>query len=710
VETRAADRKLSNDERASLVTALAGTPESYGVWVHYPWSGRIVHVLAESEYAELRTSRNRNKITGEEQSRLARLRVGVVGLSVGQSTAVTLALEGVGGLFRLADFDTLSLSNMNRLRAGAHEIGINKAVLVAREIFEINPFARVEIFARGIVDETVDAFLSDGGNLDLLFEECDDLKMKVRLRHEARERRIPVLMETSDRGLFDIERFDREPNRTLFHGLAGELDPARLAGMTTYEKIPIVLDIIGANTMSLRMAASLVDIDATLKTWPQLASAVALGGAINTDAARRVALGKFNRSGRFYVDLESIISDGDARDGVVESDAHLYEDPSPRSSSSSSREIKLRHGEPISSSVLEQIVRLAAMAPSGGNCQPWRFTYRGGTLRCWHDEERSRSFLDFEHRGTYLAFGALAENLRLAAGRLGLGISLRPFPVSSEPLLICEAAFGELARPPTSEDEELARQIDLRVTNRRLGARVALVGEEARLLQEIAGRAGAQLRLVTQPERLSILADIVGMGERLRLLSKVMHRQMMSEVRWTAEQAAATRDGLDLSTLELTPTDLAGLRLISRWSVMAAVREVNGGHGLTLATQKAVRAASAVGLLSVSNPTTDVASRRLAYFQGGTALQRVWLTSTRLGLAFQPMTPLVYLFARLVDGQGEGLADDEKSELRGLRARYRDVLDLADAPTEVMLFRLAKTGPPTARSLRRDVAEMLSIE
>ena len=29
-------------------------------------------------------------------------------------------------------------------------------------------------------------------------------------------------MATSDRGLFDIERFDLDPDRPLFHGLAGE--------------------------------------------------------------------------------------------------------------------------------------------------------------------------------------------------------------------------------------------------------------------------------------------------------------------------------------------------------------------------------------------------------------------------------------------------------------------------------------------------------
>ena len=62
------------------------TPD-YGVWVHYPWSRRLVHLVREEEFIELRTSRNRYKITAEEQEALAVRAVGIVGLSVGQSAA-----------------------------------------------------------------------------------------------------------------------------------------------------------------------------------------------------------------------------------------------------------------------------------------------------------------------------------------------------------------------------------------------------------------------------------------------------------------------------------------------------------------------------------------------------------------------------------------------------------------------------------------------
>src|SRR5262249_27646093 len=109
-------------------------------WVYYPWSGRLVHVLPPAEFRTLRSDRNRYKIAAEEQERLRSFRVGVAGLSVGLSVALTTALEGVGGSCRLADFDTLGLSNLNRLRAGAADLGVNKAVLAARQMYELDPY------------------------------------------------------------------------------------------------------------------------------------------------------------------------------------------------------------------------------------------------------------------------------------------------------------------------------------------------------------------------------------------------------------------------------------------------------------------------------------------------------------------------------------------------------------------------------------------
>ena len=88
------------------------------------------------------------------------------------------------------------------------DLGVNKAVLAARRIAELDPYLTVRVFTAGLTDDTVNEFL-DG--LDVVVEECDSLDMKAMVREEARARRLPVLMATSDRGLVDVERFDLDP-------------------------------------------------------------------------------------------------------------------------------------------------------------------------------------------------------------------------------------------------------------------------------------------------------------------------------------------------------------------------------------------------------------------------------------------------------------------------------------------------------------------
>ena len=70
-------------------------------------------------HREIRIDRNRYKITAAGQARLAGAKIGIIGLSMGNMAAITFALEGIGRHFRLADFDRLSLSNLNWLRGGA---------------------------------------------------------------------------------------------------------------------------------------------------------------------------------------------------------------------------------------------------------------------------------------------------------------------------------------------------------------------------------------------------------------------------------------------------------------------------------------------------------------------------------------------------------------------------------------------------------------
>ena len=276
---------------------------SYGLYIYYPWSNKLVHTVPKDEFIELRTSRNKHKITAEEQTKLGEAIVGVIGLSVGQSVALTMAMERSFGTLRIADFDILELTNLNRIRAGVSSMGLPKTILVAREIAEIDPFLKVEIFDEGVTESNIDDFFGGDKPLDLLIEECDSLPIKIMAREKARDMKIPVIMDTSDRGMIDVERFDVIDNLPLLHGFCKVSGIKELMALDPKEQMGVMMGMVDFENLSPRLKYSFGELGKSLSTWPQLASDVIAGGGNAAKIARMIVLGESVPSKRYYFDV-----------------------------------------------------------------------------------------------------------------------------------------------------------------------------------------------------------------------------------------------------------------------------------------------------------------------------------------------------------------------------------------------------------------------
>jgi len=304
--------KFTSDELKNKISEyLNNQPiEEYGVWVYYPWKNTLVHLLDEAEFVEVRTNRNQYKITPEEEITLGTKKIGIIGLSVGKAIAMTIALERICGELVLADFDVIELSNLNRIQTGVHHFNVKKTVVVAREIAEIDPYLKVTCYHDGLTDENITDFFTKDGKLDICIEVCDGLTTKIEARQKAKALKIPVVMNSSDRGTTDIERYDLNPDLPLLHGLIDHLDLSLVKqAKTNEEKVKYLLPMLGTETSSTRLISSMHEINKTISTWPQLASGVVFGGGICTDVCRRILLNQFTNSGRYFVDIEEQIND-----------------------------------------------------------------------------------------------------------------------------------------------------------------------------------------------------------------------------------------------------------------------------------------------------------------------------------------------------------------------------------------------------------------
>jgi len=680
-------RALPLVERRPLLAELAaahldGVPLTmWGRWVWYPWSGRLVHLLPPDDFRALRLDRNRDKLSAAELARLRTITVGVVGLSVGNAVALTLALEGGCGHLKLADFDTLELSNMSRVRAAVHEIGLPKTVLAARQIAEIDPYLPVTLFHEGLTAANVDAFLTDGPRVDILVDECDGIGVKYLLRERARAHRLPLLMETSDRGMLDVERFDQEPSRPSFHGLVPAVASIDLHALSTEERARHVLQIIGAETMSAELGASLIEVERTVATWPQLASDVVLGGASVTVAVRRIALGRPLESGRRFVDLERAIE-------------RPLEKPGPASTEGPAPRLDPAALDPVIAALLEE----AATAPSGGNVQPWLFLVEGETIRLTLDPRRDGGLLDVDRAASLAALGAAAELLAIGAAARGLHAAITPFPAGEADIV----ARVDLRPGPGPEHATLAALHPLvraRCTNRRATLSDLLTEAECAALTAAAATRGGRVDWVVQRAALAALGDILGEGDRLRALNPALNADLAREMRF--EPAAEAELGISLDTCELDALTRASFELVVRPDVAARVRALDGGARLGDLSRAALATCSGAGLLHLP----DAAPATV--FEGGRAMLRLWLAATDLGLGFQPVGTLPYM-AALATRPGGPFDAAERARVLALDAALSARFPAVNGGMRLLLFRVHRGPPPSARSVRLGLAEVVA--
>jgi molybdopterin/thiamine biosynthesis adenylyltransferase len=701
---------IKPDEYDGLISAhLNGTHiHDYGVWVYYPWNRRLVHLLDEEEFIEVRTNRNQYKITRHERDTLATKKIGIIGLSVGQSIALTLSMERGYGELRLADFDLLELSNLNRIRTGVHNLGVPKVVIAAREIAEIDPFLKVTCFFDGLTDANMEDFFTGGGKLDVLVDECDGLDIKILARYKARELRIPVVMDTSDRGMLDIERFDLEPDRPLLHGTVTGINPQNIKELSNEDKVPVILQMLGVDNISARAKASMVEVQQSINTWPQLASSVALGGAAGADACRRILLDQFRGSGRYYIDFDEIVSEQTESAPKLDR-SNPFQPLSNDEMHTLAKQIAIETGASDitpSNQVIQQLVNAACAAPSTGNDQPWKWLYHQGTLYLFHDEYRSFSFGDFRKIASYISFGAAYENLNVHALKQGLEPYFK-FVGGPDQKLVAAIRFRPI------ENKQLAQQLDpldkaiyKRFTNRNQAAKANIQADVYNQLTVFAESVpGAKLQLFTDEALLGQFAEIIGFCDRVRLLSKEGHYDFVHhEMRWTSEDAEKTRDGIDIKTLGLSNSQMAALGVIKSEQVISTINDLGGGKALDMLAKRTVSAASALCLLTL--PKYELKS----FFEGGRAMERFWLAATELGLAVHPLISPLYLFPRVVYGNGEGIDPKFVPVLRDLRKKFCELTNMGDNRAEVFLAKIAIAPEPDLKSFRLPLEKTLIIE
>jgi adenylyltransferase/sulfurtransferase len=146
-------------------------------------------MLTEDELARYDRQIMIKGIGKDGQEKLKKARVFIAGAGgLGSPISIYLAIAGVGTI-RIADHDTVELSNLNRqILHGNGDVGERKIDSAAQKLKNLNKDVTVEAVAEMITEENVSRL---AGDCDLIVDATDNFPTRYVLNRAAIEKNIP---------------------------------------------------------------------------------------------------------------------------------------------------------------------------------------------------------------------------------------------------------------------------------------------------------------------------------------------------------------------------------------------------------------------------------------------------------------------------------------------------------------------------------------
>lgn len=348
------------------------------------------------------------------------------------------------------------------------------------------------------------------------------------------------------------------------------------------------------------------------------------------------------------------------------------------------------------------LLQAAIRAPSGDNCQPWKFHFlESNKLAISIVPSLASSFFDVGFRATYISVGAVVQNIRIAAAtkNLAIEVSYQDFKVGQTPVAF--VIFKENTPFTDKKNQENYLAMMKRTVNRR-----------PFLPKPLSVETWQELLNVETPENISVMtyigkekgqwAKAVRAADMIRWTHPKIHQELFQKIRYTAEEAQATQDGLEIDRLGAGPAAKYMMKFLSSWSRQCLLNNIGGARALAGQTVSLLHASS--GLVGVWGKSDDAST----WMQGGEVIQKLWIQAQKLGLAVQPLPIAIYLKKRF-DLVGE---EDFQTIHQPYVSKLSHVIDFFAKSNKcnsepLMLFRVGKTLPMKNTAVRKPLQEFL---
>lgn len=340
---------------------------------------------------------------------------------------------------------------------------------------------------------------------------------------------------------------------------------------------------------------------------------------------------------------------------------------------------------------IKNIINAGILAPSGDNCQPWQFHFDGEKLYLKNLEYRDTSLYNANNIASYLAFGAMIENMDIMAKSLGYSMSEKLFPQGNNASIVGVLHFN---KGKEFHDPLLPFLGKRSVNRKKYKSRHLELSARDSLLTVVKKYQGAELYIVEDVVRKKKLAKIISLNDRILFENKNLHEFLFKHLRWSRQAVESSKDGMSIESLELGTFQSKIFRLLSSWNLVRFLNIFGFSRFVPIQSYNLCKGSSALCMLLIEGKQFE------RFIHGGRAFQRIWLTATSLGLSLHPMTGVIFLLQRLRMTNKEGLSVSHQSILKNSEEKLKQIFPINNSKSMVIAFRLGYAEPPSDKALR----------
>jgi len=349
----------------------------------------------------------------------------------------------------------------------------------------------------------------------------------------------------------------------------------------------------------------------------------------------------------------------------------------------------------MNKSIINKILEAAVRAPSGDNVQPWEFQVSENftKISLYNLPEKDKSYYNFDQMASYIAHGAVIENIEIVSHHFGCQAKVNLFPEEGEPDLVAVIKL----MPADVKEDPLYEAIFKRYTNRFQYKRADVTEEMLNKLSSVVNNRDVNISLINQQDEINKLSNELMVNDRLVFENKDIHQFLFDKIRWNKKQIEDTADGMPVDVLGLNSVEKLTFPLMRFWRIVKVANFFGLSKIIELKCWWNCRNASVLGMISIKG------NHKSAFVDGGREMQRVWLQATLEGLALQPIIGLTLLIERLKKSGLTGFSEVHRQIVRHAAQVLPEQFGIAEDETLIMGFRAGMQKPNKEMTRRKEI-------